>query len=61
MLVTTERMETIEVNQDYFREALNGRTFNTDIYMSPIIHRPTMVVAAPIKNSEHLEILSRLV
>ncbi len=53
MLVTTERMVTIEVNQDYFREALNGRTYNTDIYMSPIIHRPTMVVAAPIKNSEN--------
>ena len=52
MLVTTESMETIEVNQDYFREALNGRTYNTDIYLSPIIHRPTMVVAAPIKNSE---------
>lgn len=52
MLVTTERMGTNEVNQDYFREALNGRTYKTDIYMSPIIHRPTMVVATPIKNSE---------
>ena len=52
MLITTERMGTNEVNQDYFREALNGRTYKTDIYMSPIIHRPTMVVATPIKNSE---------
>jgi len=52
MLITTEKMENIKVNRDYFREALKGRTFNTNIFLSPLTHRPTMVVAAPIRNSK---------
>jgi len=51
MIITTEKIENIEVDRDYFREAIKGRTFNTDIYLSPLIHRPTMIVAAPVRNS----------
>ncbi len=51
MLITTEKMENLKINRDYFREALNGKTFNTNIFLSPLIHRPTMVAAAPIRNS----------
>jgi len=60
MLITTEKMENIEVNRDYFREAINGRIFNTNIFLSPIAHRPTMVVSAPIRNSKE-EIIGVLV
>ncbi|MFQ6084205.1 MAG: cache domain-containing protein [Candidatus Aminicenantia bacterium] len=60
MLITTEKMENIEVNRDYFREALNGRTFNSNIYLSPLTHRPTMVVSTPIRNSKE-EIIGVLV
>lgn len=52
MLITTEKMENIKVNRDYFREAINGKTYNTNLFLSPLTHRPTMVVAAPIKNSK---------
>ncbi len=52
MLITTERMENIKVNRDYFHEAINGKTYNTNLFLSPLTHRPTMVVAAPIKNSK---------
>ncbi len=60
MLITTEKIENIEVNEDYSREALNGRTFNTNIFLSPLINRPTMVIAAPIQNSKE-EIIGVLV
>lgn len=60
MIITTEKIENIEVNRDYFREAIKGRTFNTDIYLSPLIHRPTMIVAAPVRNSRE-EIIGVLV
>lgn len=52
MLITTERMENIKVNRDYFHEAINGKTYNTNLFLSPLTHRPTMVVAAPIKNTK---------
>jgi two-component system NtrC family sensor kinase len=52
MLITTERMENIKVNRDYFHEAINGKTYNTNLFLSTLTHRPTMVVAAPIKNSK---------
>lgn len=60
MLITTEKMENFKVNRDYFRKALNGETFNTNIFLSPFTHRPTMVVAAPIRNSKE-EIIGVLV
>lgn len=52
MLITTGKMENIEVNGDYFREATKGKTFNTNIFLSPLTRKPTMVVAAPIRNSK---------
>lgn len=52
MLITTEKMENNKVNRDYFHEAINGRTYNTNIFLSPFTDRPTMVVSAPIKNSK---------
>ena len=52
MLITTGKMENIGVNGDYFQESINGRTFNTNIFLSPLTHRPTMVIAAPIQNSK---------
>lgn len=52
MLITTGKMENIEVNRDYFREAINGRTFNTNIFLSALTHEPTMIIAAPIRNSK---------
>jgi len=60
MIITTEKMQNIEVNSDYFLEAINGRTFNTNIHLSPLTHRPTMVVAAPIRNPKE-EIIGVLV
>jgi len=60
MLISTEKMENIEVNEDYFHEAIIGGTFNTNIFLSPLTHRPTMVVAAPIIDSQE-EILGVLV
>lgn len=60
MIITTEKMQNIEVNSDYFREAINGRTFNTNIHLSPLTHRLTMVVAAPIRNPKE-EIIGVLV
>jgi two-component system NtrC family sensor kinase len=45
-------MENIKVNRDYFHEAINGKTYNTNLFLSTLTHRPTMVVAAPIKNSK---------
>ncbi len=52
MLITTERMGNIRVNRDYFHEAINGKTYNTNLFLSPLTARPTMVVSAPIKNSK---------
>lgn len=52
LLISAEEDEDIELNRDYFTEALNGKTFNTDIYLSSVIHKPTMVVAAPVRNSQ---------
>jgi two-component system NtrC family sensor kinase len=60
MLITTGKMENIGVNGDYFHEAIKGRTFNTNIFLSPLTHRPTMVIAAPIQNSKK-EIIGVLV
>ncbi len=52
MLITTGKMENIEVNRDYFRKAINGRTSNTNIFLSALTHKPTMIIAAPIRNSK---------
>ena len=60
MLITTGKMENIGVNGDYFQEAINGRAFNTNIFLSPLTHQPTMVIAAPIQNSKK-EIIGILV
>lgn len=60
MLITTEETENIKVNRDYSYEALNGKTFNTNIFLSPLTQRPTMLVAAPIRNSKE-EIIAVLV
>jgi len=60
MLISTGKMENIEVDSDYFRKAISGRTLNTNIFLSPVTHKPTMVVAAPIRNSKE-EIIGVLI
>jgi len=60
MIITTGKMENIEVNRDYFRKVINGSTFNTNIFLSPIAQKPTMVIAAPIRDSKE-EIIGVLV
>lgn len=34
----------------YFKEALNGRTFFTDVYISAFTNAPTITISAPIKD-----------
>jgi two-component system NtrC family sensor kinase len=52
LLITTEKIENVKVKEDYFREALSGKTFNSNIYLSPYTNKPTMVISTPIRNPE---------